>query len=346
MFIYWVVWFILSFFSILNKNYSYELKFIFYMFLLCLFFLVGFRFEVGADWYNYLEIYDIFLYGYDFNNIFKTDPAYGILNYISSTLGFRDTVFINGICALIGILCIYFFSKGFRNPWPLLMVLFPYFILVVSMGYTRQAVAASLSLIFFMKLFGLEKKSSLLILILSFLFHKTAIFLLIFYPILFVNNKISKYLYSLFVLFSLLIIVYLSIGSNQYLEVGGEMQSTGFYLRMLFYFIPFLLYISFLRSKVTSIHRNFCDLFLFLFVFLFFLGSYFSTLSDRLSIYLTFFNVYIIVKSLELMRRDFNFIFTLILIVFYTVYMYVWFYFGTWSGDWVPYSNYLLIDVL
>lgn len=347
MFIYWFFWFIFSFFSFLNKSYSVEIKYIYYIFVFFLFLFVGFRFEVGADWYNYLEIYNIYLNEKSFYSVFMTDPAYGFLNYLSSAFGFESIIFINAVCALIFILCLCIFSRNFKNPWPVLFVLYPVFILVVSMGYTRQSVAASLSLLFFSRLFSSEKKFSALYLILAFLFHKTAIILILFYPILFLNkSKLINFFYCLFVILSLSMIVYFSVGSNQYLLIDGDMQSSGFFLRAIFYLFPFLLYVFYLRSKINNSHRTYCDFFIFLLFFLILLGFFFSTLSDRFMVYLVFFNVFIIVRSLELMKKDFNFIVTLVLFVFYTSYMYLWFNFGTWSDAWIPYSNYLLDNVL
>ncbi|MFD1439579.1 EpsG family protein [Acinetobacter sp. ANC 4282] len=345
--IYWVLWLFIVFFSFIGTSKYYELKILFFLFNFVLFLFIGFRFEVGGDWFNYIEMYELFKSSYSYESIFLTDISYGLINYISVFLGFDDTIFVNSICALIIILCILFSSLDFKNRWVLLLVLFPYFIIVVSMGYTRQAVAVAISFLFFKSIIDKKIIKSLILFLFAISFHKSAMFLSLFFPLLFLYKYsgfrffVYFYYFFIFIILNFLIYYFIDYG-NQYLSVDGEMQSSGFYFRMLFYFIPAILYWFYIRNKFDNYMRMIFDLFLFLFLFLLILGWVFSTLADRFSLYLMFFNFYVIGKTLNYGKADIRYSLIIFVSIFYSLYMYVWFSFGTWSSSWIPYSNYLI----
>ncbi|WP_267414709.1 EpsG family protein [Sphingomonas sp. GC_Shp_1] len=105
--------------------------------------LIGFRFQVGTDWLNYLDIYNNVSLLTFFDALRATDPGYGFFNWLAAQLGY-GVVFVNFLCA---ILFVYGFATlAWRQPNPALaaLVATPYLIIVVSMGYTRQAAALGL----------------------------------------------------------------------------------------------------------------------------------------------------------------------------------------------------------
>lgn len=102
--------------------------------------LIGFRFQVGADWLNYLDIYNNISLLTLPDALQAIDPGYGLFNWLATQFGF-GVVFVNVLCAT---LFVYGFATlAWRQPNPALAVLVatPYLIIVVSMGYTRQAAA-------------------------------------------------------------------------------------------------------------------------------------------------------------------------------------------------------------
>lgn len=139
--------------------------------------LIGFRYQVGADWYNYLEI---------FNNLSlltlpdalrATDPGYGLFNWLAVQLGF-GVVFVNVLCA---ILFFYGFAVlAWRQPNPALAVLVatPYLIIVVSMGYTRQAAAIGLLCVAITDVSQRNLIKIVVLIGLAALLHKSAILML------------------------------------------------------------------------------------------------------------------------------------------------------------------------
>nr|WP_274599185.1 EpsG family protein [Sphingomonas sp. CFBP 13603] len=102
--------------------------------------MIGLRFEVGGDWGAYVRTYNSIYFLSLPASTAITDPGYAILNWLSAYLNFGIS-FVNLLCAAL-------FMGGFarlawKQPNPALAVLVavPYLIIVVGMGYTRQAAA-------------------------------------------------------------------------------------------------------------------------------------------------------------------------------------------------------------
>lgn len=139
--------------------------------------MIGLRFRVGGDWGSYQRTYDnIFLLSFQ-DALGETDVGYAALNWLSAQAGF-SIAFVNLVCGAI-------FMAGlarlaWRQPNPALAVLVavPYFIIVVAMGYTRQA--AAIGVICFAIADASERHLFRLILLIGIaaLFHKTALLML------------------------------------------------------------------------------------------------------------------------------------------------------------------------
>lgn len=356
MFFYYSIWFFISVATIFFKKSS-ENRFFYFIVLIFLFLMTGMRYEIGGDWNNYLIIYEYFE-NLGFTDALKvTDPGYGILNYISHYLGIKELILVNIFCSFCFYLCFYYFSKKIYNYWIPLLVSFPYLILVVSMGYTRQSVAISFVLIAI--LFGLEKniKKYLIFLFLAILFHKTAIIGLVFSPFFIATNFIKKdlifYSYTLFSFIFVSLVVYFSSvsGDNIYTNKSGELSSAGAIFRIAIHFLPLIFYIYF-RSVLKRVLLNNLRVFDYLAYFILFtliLAIPFSTLADRFNLYLIMFDIFIfsyLYSNLSLFNRQFM---ILTIILFNTLMLIIWLNFGAWSHAWLPYQNYIfnyLMDVI
>ena len=191
MIIYWVIWFYLC---LCNIFYSYNVwgRIVLIITFLFLFLFIGFRYNVGVDWYNYLFFYELTKYT-DLKSVFLgSDPAYNILNYIGHIFGYQDTFFVNAICSFLVLFFLIKTALKLENYWLVLLIYFPYHLLVVSMNYSRQAVAISISLWAFCKLLESRFIQFSFLIILATLFHKTAITLLLFLPI-FLSANFHQY---------------------------------------------------------------------------------------------------------------------------------------------------------
>ena len=145
--------------------------------LLIIFFslFIGLRNEVGCDWSQYLFIFDQIRYGSI--DWYTLEPAYFFINSIFSPFEF-GIYLVNAVCALIFSYCLIKFCESLPRPWLGLCVAFPYFIMVVAMGYTRQSVAIALFLLAFLILEKGQIYKSIFYILLGMLFHFSAAFFL------------------------------------------------------------------------------------------------------------------------------------------------------------------------
>ena len=139
--------------------------------------MVGLRFEVGGDWFNYTRMYDAMYFLSWPDALSFTDPAYAALNWTSAQANLGTSP-VNLICGIL-------FMTGFtrlasRQPNPALAVLVavPYLIIVVAMGYTRQAAAIGIICFALADLSERQLPRLVLLIGLAALFHKSAVIML------------------------------------------------------------------------------------------------------------------------------------------------------------------------
>ncbi|NNG81648.1 EpsG family protein [Acinetobacter sp. ANC 5378] len=348
MVIYWLIWFYLCLCNMLSSYKNNVGKVFLIITFLFLFIFIGFRYKVGVDWYSYLLFYELTKYTDLKSIILGVDPAYNILNYIGNILGYQDTFFVNAIC---GFLALFFLMKTtlkLEKYWLALLIYFPYHLLVVSMNYNRQAVAISISLWAFCKLLERRFIQFSFLIIFAALFHKTAISLLLFLPILlytkFQQFKILNIFYIVVSLILLSIIIYYSSfqDTNVYLQGNEDMNSKGFFIRWTYHLIPLFLFYKynyfFKKQSYYPVIHYFCILVLFMLP----LGIGFSTLADRFNLYLIFFDLFVICTIFSYLSKVNKIFLLMVLILFYTMQMYLWFFHGYWAiKAWIPYQNYI-----
>ena len=103
-------------------------------------FFVGLRYEVGGDWETYLSMYQLMYYQPLLYSVSITDPAYAFLNWLSAS--FNGGLWpVNLVCGFILISGLGALARKQANPWLAMTAATPYLIIVVGMGYTRQAAA-------------------------------------------------------------------------------------------------------------------------------------------------------------------------------------------------------------
>ena len=105
----------------------------------------AFRFEVGGDWFAYLFMSGTVRLGGLDAAFTETDPAFGLLLYVSNGLG-TGIYLVNGICSAILFYGVARAALQTREPWLAVVVAVPYLLIVVGMGYVRQAAAIGLVL--------------------------------------------------------------------------------------------------------------------------------------------------------------------------------------------------------
>lgn len=134
---------------------------------------IGFRYQVGGDWGNYLPHYDKEI-GRSFSDPITGDPGYVLLNRLMAQLDWK-IYGVNLACGLIFTIGLIVFCRGLYRSWLGFALAVPYLVVVVAMGYTRQGVALGL---IFLGLAYLEKGRFIpymLFIAVAALFHKTAV---------------------------------------------------------------------------------------------------------------------------------------------------------------------------
>jgi hypothetical protein len=252
--------------------------------------LIGFRYQVGTDWFNYLD----YLYrvrGVDFVDMIKMpDPAYQLINWISVQMDW-GMIGVNLICSTIFALGIVAFCWAEDLPWLALSIAIPYLVIVVGMGYTRQAVALSLELLALLSLRNNSTSKFVMWLILAALFHKTAIIIL---PIAALADSKSRLWTTIWVGISAIILYYILLAKDadnlihQY--VGGAMQSSGALLRLLMNAVPAIIFLTWrsrfpLLQSEAALWRWIATISLLLLVFFAIMPSA-STALDRIALYM------------------------------------------------------------
>ena len=108
--------------------------------------IIGYRFEVGGDWFNYLR---------HFNHMEGQSYAYALSksefsHWIINKLMFDLDLGMTGVNLFYGLIFAYgliAFARVQSRPWLVIACAVPYLIIVVAMGYSRQSVALGFALI-------------------------------------------------------------------------------------------------------------------------------------------------------------------------------------------------------
>ena len=101
--------------------------------------MIGFRYEVGADWRTYEFIFSFARYADLGKALSLGDPGYQMLNWIVGQLG-GEVVWVNLVCAILFTWGLFRLARTQPYPWLAVLVAIPYMVLVAS-SYTRQAAA-------------------------------------------------------------------------------------------------------------------------------------------------------------------------------------------------------------
>jgi len=335
-------------FSIFFKRKISKSIVIFFIFLFFILF-IGLRYRVGGDWGAYLSHYQDITFDNILLQLFMWDPAYVLVEYISKFLGF-DIWGVNSICAIIFLWGFLYFIKSFNLKLSYsFLIAYPYLIMVVVNGYTRQGVAIGLVMAFFALLYQEKLIKSLWILLLATLFHKTAIIsgiILVFYKRRFdLKNMIIVLLFAIMSI-GIYIIFYSRFEIFMRVYFEQQMQSSGGIIRILVNVLATIL--LFVFAKRWKFIYNDYDLwkiagyfsFAMLFVAIYFKAT---TVADRLLLYFYPLQIVVFQRVLFLIKdKSLKYFYFYNLILLYGGILIVWLLFATHRFSWIPYDNYFL----
>jgi hypothetical protein len=251
--------------------------------------MIGFRFEVGADWFNYARIF--FYTGVvDLDDaLLMVDPAYALLNWVVYSADWGIWV-VNIFCGSVLVWGLLLFAHQQPNPWLCIVVAIPYLVIVVGMGYTRQAVALGFILA---GLANLERQSLtrfVILVICAAAFHKTAIVVL---PLVALSTERNRFIVIAcfaaagFLLFTFFLERAMEVITSTYLD--QEYDASGAVIRVMMNVLPAIVFLLFRKRFQLSLMearlwRNFSYAALATVPLLLLTTS--SVIVDRLAIYL------------------------------------------------------------
>lgn len=313
--------------------------------------MVGYRYEVGGDWFNYLRYLDLVVDSALTDALTLSDPGYIFLAWISVRMGW-DIYGLNLLGGLIFTAGLISFCRGLPRPWLALTVAMPYLVLVLGMGYSRQGVALGLVMLGLHALAAKSNAKFVFWVLLGATFHKTAVLLL---PIAALATAKNRYWTMLWVgaLAAAAYVVFLADSREDLLAgyVDAELQSEGALVRLLMNALPAALFLTASRKfglteAQASLWRWFSILSLVLLAALFVAPS--STVIDRIALYLLPLQLMVFSYLPEVFgdRRSMNRGWVGAVVVYYAVVLFVWLNFATNAAFWIPYRFYPLEQVL
>lgn len=300
---------------------------------------IGGRDVVGCDWDTYVGHYYTAA-GQTFGEALKQGyPAYSILNWLAAHTGF-DVHAVNMVCAAIFSFGLLAFARRQLRPWLVLAAAMPYLVIVLSMGFTRQAAALGVLMLSF-NAFADKKLVRFLVLVgVAGLFHSSAVALApmavfirrgraspwiiggaasAFLAVSILSNALDHYLYS---------------------YVQREYEAEGALYRLPLHAAAAAVVFSFRRRWFARfddgrLYVIFACAALLTFPFAFLL----PVMADRMSMYLLPFQVAVAARVPDLVAPRFRALAIIGVVLAYGVSLYVWLTYANHASCWIPYGS-------
>lgn len=301
---------------------------------------IGLRFEVGADWYSYLGMFKD-AGRFPLERLLRIgDPSYQLLNWIARQTG-SDIWLVNTLCGLIFAWGLYRFCQIQPSPWLAATVSIPYLVIVVAMGYSRQAVALG---ILMAGLARVARGGSVLGFIpyvaIAGSFHATAV---IMFPLVSLATERNRLVNVALVIFSSYFLYDAFIGNGldryMYVYVQRSYSSQGAAIRVAMNTIAALLFwiaskrMGFSREE-RNIWRNFSLAALGLVVVFFVFPS--STAVDRVALYLIPLQIAVLTRIAFAGKSSTAGVFSVV--GYMAAVQFVWLNFAQHARYWLPYQ--------
>lgn len=310
---------------------------------------IGLRYKVGGDWEPYLFIYEQISFQPLGEALKLSDPGYAFFNWLAVKADWGVWV-PNLVCGTLFMAGLARLARRQPNPWLAVLVAVPYLIIVVAMGYTRQA--AAIGIICWALADASERTIMRQVFLIAFatLFHKTAV---LFLPILLVPIVTRNFLLGVVgvIAFTGLFIAFLGQSSDQLVSayVQSTYDSQGAAVRISMNVLAGVLMLLFRnRMGLTPFVRSFwtiCSI-LSLISVLAFLNLSASSGVDRLSLFLIPLQMVTFSRlPYALSRSERPLPSVLIGVIGYSfMVQFVWLNFATNANSWLPYKTVIGAD--
>jgi hypothetical protein len=309
--------------------------------------VIGYRFDVGGDWFNYLRHLQEARHQDIYSAIDKGDPGYRLLNLLAVNLGWGISG-VNIVSAFLFSAGLVYFCRGLPRPWLALAVAMPYMVTVVAMGYTRQGVALGLAML---GLVALTRKSNVWFVswvLLAAAFHKSAVFLL---PIAALAATRNRGWTALWVAVATLLGFYLYLQDSieilytNYIE--AQYRSEGALVRGAMNVVPACIYLVLgrrfaMQASEAKLWRWFSIISIAFFAAV--IASPATTAVDRMALYMLPLQLVVFSHLPEVLGRRGrrNTDYTSVVLLYYGAVLFVWLNYAAHAYAWLPYRFYPL----
>jgi hypothetical protein len=302
--------------------------------------IIGWRHEVGGDWFNYMSNMDNFDRVTGFN-----DPSNELLFWLGINVG-GGIYLVNLISAVLFSWGLLVFCRSLPRPWLALTVAVPYLITVVSMGYTRQSVAIGLVMMAIVALGRGRTLKFMLWLAFAATFHKSAVILAPIAALANTKRRIFTLIWvgiSAFVLFALLLRESLDSLMSGYID--AEYESSGAAIRVAMNAVPAILFLFFRKRFVLTAEQGSFWTWVALSALLLVVALKFSpssTAVDRVALYWIPLQLFVFSHLPDILGRSNakNAFWVSLIIAYSATVLFVWLFYGVHSNYWLPYQWY------
>ena len=347
--------------DILHKNFSLLLSPSSFLFFICLVVFIGLRHEVGGDWGNYIyqlqkaslmELNQLITIGADpFYQAIKAYAASFTCEYNNSDCGYNEgrVQLLNTVCAIFFCYGLMIFCMSQPRPWLALCVAVPYLIIVVGIGYTRQAAALGFIMVALTAISHGRLFQYCFWILIGATIHKTALIML---PLMIFAVKKNKTLIIIAgTTFGLLLYYYFFIEVIDLLfqnYLGTEYDAAGALIRLSMNAIPATIFLS-LRNRF-NLNRNEKDFWtgvsyfaLVLFSVYFFSPS--SVAVDRIGLYLIPLQLFVMSRLPDVFGTfgARNPLINYLIIMYSLLILIAWIFFSFNAANWIPYKSFIWV---
>lgn len=302
--------------------------------------LIGYRHEVGGDWFSYLFHLELRERASLASVLTGSDPGYYLINWVVAQLG-GDIYSVNLVCGGIVMAGLARFARNQPLPWLTLAVAVPYLLIVVAMGYTRQGAALGLLMLGLVSLSKARLGWFVFWVMLGATFHKSAVLMLPIAALASTSNRMwSLFWVGLVSLLGAYLFVFDSADRLWENYVEANYESQGGAIRVLMNAVPAVLFIMLHKRLQLSVAQArlwwWMSIFALVCIPLVMLSS---TATDRVALYLIPLQLFVF-SRLHLLTSKSNVRAFIVVCVlgYYALVQFVWLVFASHSFAWLPYQ--------
>jgi hypothetical protein len=272
------------------------------------------------------------------------DPGYWVFNHLSANAGL-GVVGVNLVCGALMAVGIAVYARSLPRPWLAMLVAVPYLIIVVGMGYSRQAVALGFAMIGYVALGRKRFGWFVFWVLVGALFHRSAVILI---PLAGFIQTRNRWLIALLALATAVIGYFVLLAESiddlitHYVE--ASYQSQGALIRLAMNAMPAAIFLALRRRfRLASGERGVMTLLSVLSLGMFF--AYFvttaSTALDRTALYFIPIQMAVLAHLPQAIGRRTAGLAVVSIATGYAGVLFVWLNFAANSRAWTPYFSVL-----